>query len=426
MEQLNQPNLRRAVWKIILRNDMPTRVLGSELAKQGYSSQDQAFARELLSGSIRWQISLDVIAHAYTKGRIRNELALRALRLGLYQLLCMNSVADHAAINETISAAKPELGNEAKFVNAVLRSTARGVVQRTSATPETNIFKVFSVAFSKSVFADPKKNASLAISQQFSFPLFLTQRWVDLLGQQKCQERMMALNGSAQLWQRMNLCKSDYDEVCKKLNLESGVAVNCAEGFVEGEWAVQDITSWQTAMMANPKPGERVLDLCAAPGGKSFAIYEATGGNIELHACDVSLPRLETMMLEAERLGHKLEYHHISTTGDNLPSGEFDLILCDVPCSNSGVFNKRAEARHRFSKKYLHEVETLQNVFRKKILSKVVTEKTRVLYSTCSLEPEENSAMAARIAKDFSKEKIDERVFEPTLESAGGYAALIY
>jgi 16S rRNA (cytosine967-C5)-methyltransferase len=111
MEQ-HQPNLRRALWKIILHNDMPTRVLGDKLRSAGFSSQDQAFARELLSGSIRWRLTLDVIAQAHTKGRLRNELALHAIRLGLYQLLCMNSVADHAAINETIDAAKPELGNE--------------------------------------------------------------------------------------------------------------------------------------------------------------------------------------------------------------------------------------------------------------------------------------------------------------------------
>jgi 16S rRNA C967 or C1407 C5-methylase (RsmB/RsmF family) len=89
------------------------------------------------------------------------------------------------------------------------------------------------------------------------------------------------------------------------------------------------------------------------------------------------------------------------------------------------VLNKRAEARHRFSKKYLHEIETVQNVFRKKVLAKVVDENTNILYSTCSLEPEENQAMAARIAKAFSKSIIRQQTVEPDGERAGGYMALI-
>jgi len=421
----HQTSLRRALWKIMLHKQMPTRVLGSELAQQNFSAQDQAFARELVSGSLRWQLTLDCIANGHTKGRIRNEVAQHAIRLGLYQLLCMNSVTDYAAINETIDAAKPELGNEIKFVNAVLRAVSRGMTKSIAKMPPTNVFQAFDVGFTKSVFADPKKDPVLAAAQQHSFPVFLVKRWTEQVGAEQCAMRMHALNQPAQLWRRMNALKSNAEEVCEKLKLKAGESVASAEGFADGEWSIQDITSWQTAMAGKARPDEKVLDLCAAPGGKSFAVYESTLGKIDLHACDVSSSRLDTMKLEGARLQHQLTYHHISKDGEGLPPGDFDLVLCDVPCSNSGVFNKRAEARHRFSKKYLHELETLQNVFRKKILSKVVGENTRVLYSTCSLEPEENEMMAARIAKDFSKTVLEEKTFEPTAENAGGYAALI-
>jgi len=420
-----QQTLRRALWKIILRNNMPTRVLGSELARDNFSAQEQAFARELVSGSIRWKIALDCIAKAHAKGRIRNEVAHQAIRLGLYQLLCMHSVADHAAINETIDAAKQELGNEIKFVNAVLRAVSRSMTKSIDKLPPSHVFKAFEVGFIKSVFADSKTDPALALAQQFSFPVFLVKRWIAEVGEEQCLARMTALNQHAQLWRRMNSCKNIVNDVCQKLEMQPGESITSLEGFSEGEWAIQDITSWQTAMMSKVKPGDKVLDLCAAPGGKAFAIYEASIGKAEVHACDINASRLETMKIEGERLGHVINYHHISEDGSDVPLGEYDLVLCDVPCSNSGVFNKRAEARHRFSKKYLHEIETLQNVFRKKILSRVVGENTRVLYSTCSLEPEENTMMAARIAKDFSKTILEEKTFEPTAENAGGYSALI-
>jgi 16S rRNA (cytosine967-C5)-methyltransferase len=417
--------LRRALWKTLIYNDMPTRILGAELAKHDFSAQEHAFARELLSGSIRWQIALDCIAHAHTKGRIRSGVALHAIRLGLYQLLCMNSVADHAAINETINAAKPELGKESKFVNAVLRATSRSVIQSTEALPNTHIFRAFEIGFGKAVFADSTEDPQLAAAQQYSYPHFLVKRWWQEVGEQQCIHRMVTLNQTAQIWRRNNLCKSAPEEVCEKLEIESGVSIVNADGFAAGEWAVQDITSWQTAMMAEVNSNEKVLDLCAAPGGKSFAIYEQTQGQIDLHACDINESRLAIMQVEGERLGHNLQYHQIEIDGEGVPSQDWNVVLCDVPCSNSGVFNKRAEARHRFSKKYLHEVETMQNVFRKKVLSRVVGEKTRVLYSTCSLEPEENQMMAARIAKAFSKKILNEKTFEPSRENAGGYAALI-
>jgi 16S rRNA (cytosine967-C5)-methyltransferase len=96
-----------------------------------------------------------------------------------------------------------------------------------------------------------------------------------------------------------------------------------------------------------------------------------------------------------------------------------------VPCSNTGVLNKRAEARWRFSKIELHRLETIQNLFRKKLLTPCVTEQTRILWTTCSLEPEENQEAAARVAKHCKRQLADTVLFEPTFEQAGGFAALL-
>jgi len=108
-----------------------------------------------------------------------------------------------------------------------------------------------------------------------------------------------------------------------------------------------------------------------------------------------------------------------------VPNKYFDWVFCDVPCSNTGVLHKRPEARLRFNKKSLHNLESIQNVFRKKILPLVVGPETKILYSTCSLEDEENETMLKRIAKQFNKRITQSVLFEPSPESSGGFAATL-
>jgi len=337
------------------------------------------------------------------------------------------------------------------FANGVMRQMQRSA-KKEAEVPENYLKENFSRKrlvvgnrswmFPRPVFANPKQDAAEYWATEFSFPTFLARRWFQELGEESAVVRMQNLQEVPVLWIRVNPLRSMPGEVRASLEkhgvevvpgehplsfrlLKHGGNIPSLPGFAEGHWAVQDLTSLETLALANPQPGERILDLCAAPGGKSFAAYEMSKGKAEVWACDVDQRRLSRLSPEAERLGHQIQTCVLKGVGGGEPDGPWDLILLDVPCSNTGVLHKRLEARGRFSKKSLREVTTLQNLIRKAYLPRLLGPQTRVLWSTCSLEPEENQEMSARIAHHTQLSVARELTFEPDGLRAGGYAALL-
>jgi 16S rRNA (cytosine967-C5)-methyltransferase len=440
---------RRVVWELLLHEgDFPTRRFSKAVEDAGLNPADRAFARELLAGILRTQGTLDKIAVAYCSNKLKDDKLITALRIGIYQLLYMDRVPSHAAIDTTLKAVRPEVPAKIKFLNAVLRGVSRGANAGTEedyAAPHAMVSPAW--RFNRRVFSNPAKEPLRYLAETTSYPNFLVKRWVEAAGEEATRARLAAMNTPAALWLRVNTTRATKAEVCEKLTAfgiqiasddgaqtepmlrvipgENRAPLPTWPGFEEGEWAVQDITSFRSLALGAPKPGMRILDLCAAPGGKSFAALEICGGNAEVFACDINNNRLHKVREEAQRLGHDLTIQAIQEDGSDLPEGPWDLILCDVPCSNTGVLNKRAEARWRFSKIELHRLETIQNLFRKKLLTPCVTEQTRILWTTCSLEPEENQEAAARVAKHCKRQLADTVLFEPTFEQAGGFAALL-
>mgnify|MGYP002639320235 CR=1 FL=1 len=440
---------RRVVWELLLHDgDFPTRRFSRAVEQADLSSADRALARELLSGILRTQGTLDKIAVAFCSNKLKDPKLMTALRLGIYQLLYMDGVPSHAAIDTTLKAVRPEVPAKIKFLNAVLRGVSRGANAGTEddfAAPHAMVSPAW--RFNRRVFSNPNKEPLRYLAETTSYPNFLVKRWMEEVGEKTTRARLAALNKPAALWLRVNTLRASKDEVFEKLT-DFGIQITSEgteqtepmlrvipggnraplptwPGFAEGEWSVQDITSFRSLAFGAPKAGMRILDLCAAPGGKSFAAIELCGGDAEVVACDINGNRLHTMRDEAERLGHKLTIRTIAEDGSDLPEGPWDLIMCDVPCSNTGVLNKRAEARWRFSKIELHRLETIQNLVRKKLLMPSVSDQTRILWTTCSLEPEENQEAAARVAKHCKRQLVDTMLLEPTLEQAGGFAALL-
>lgn len=439
-------DVRRVVWLLLSSNaEFPSRALDAALDEANCDPRDRGLAKEILSGSLRVRATLDKISQAYATRRIKEEALLVALSIGIYQLLFLDRVPRHAAIDSTMNAVKPELESKSGFLNAVLRAVSRkakpaklGLVAASDRLP------VPAWQFDRKVFADPKNDPIAHLAETRGYPKFLIKRWWESAGEAITQQRAEVLNQKAALWLRVNTLRSNTTDVQAAL-AEGGVETELGDapnmlrvitrskagalpqwpGFDEGFWSVQDITSFQSVALGKPQAGERILDLCAAPGGKSFAAYELSGGKAEILACDISETRLEVFAKEAQRLGHKIKTLVLETDGSNLPVGPWDLVMCDVPCSNTGVLNKRPEARGRFSKVELHKVVTMQNVFRKKLVLPCLHESTRILWSTCSLEVEENQEAAARLAKASGRAVVEEFSFEPSKTCAGGYAALV-
>lgn len=446
---MNTPDtdVRRLVWQLLSGDHpFPSRALDGALAEGSFDPRDRGLAKELLTGVLRHQSTLEAVAAAYSNRRIKEEEVRWALCVGLYQLLFLDRVPVHAAIDATLNAVKPELSPKSGFLNAILRGVSRGISKvHKEYAPSCDLLPEPGWRFDRGVFLDPRKDALGHLAETNGYPKFLLKRWVEAVGEDRARARMTAMNHKASLWLRVNRLRCGADQVQKVLadvgietdapvdevmlrvrSMETSVPMTTWPGFADGWWSVQDPTSYRSLALGAPAAEERILDLCAAPGGKSFAAYEMSDGKAEVLACDVSESRLKVMQAEAERLGHDLRMKVIDPEGTDLPDGPWNLVLCDVPCSNTGVLHKRPEARGRFRKEELHKIVTMQNLLRKRLILPALQDHTRVLWTTCSLEPEENQEQGARLAKASGRELRNETVFEPSTDQAGGYAALVY
>lgn len=197
-------------------------------------------------------------------------------------------------------------------------------------------------------------------------------------------------------------------------------------GFAEGLFAVQDETAMSAAALLDPKPGQRVLDLCAAPGTKSTHLAELMKNEGSVLAVDSDAVRLERVPENAERLGMSIiETATVNDDLSDLAEGPFDAILVDVLCSNTGVLGKRPEVRSRLKRGDVEELAELQL----KLLTAAASRLApggRLVYSTCSIEPEENSGVISRFLQDAVGIRLEEtREFFPGEPSDGGFQALL-
>ena len=445
-----KPDLRRIVMELLLeRGDYPTRRFGAAVQAAGLDARDRALARQLLGGVLRRAVQLDAIYEPYCNKRVTDDAVRWALRLGALQLFFLSNVPEHAAVHATIQAARPFLRERTGFTHAVLRNLQRKSKQEEPFSTEFSRRRLTvgrrSWWFDRALFSDPQKFPVDYHSQQQSYPVGLVRRWFDELGEEAALARMKALSATPPIWLRVQTARVSRDVALSALQ-EAGAEVEAVEhprfllmkragreltalpGYAEGHWAVQDLTSFEAVEMAKPQAGEQVLDLCAAPGGKSFAVAELTEGQAEILACDSDADRLARLAPEAERLGHSIATEVVDGEAFAYPSRPVDLLILDVPCTNTGVLHKRPEARARFHRDELHRATTVQNLIRKavqKIYLGPEGPRPRVLWTTCSLEPEENEEMAARLAKQAHYRVVEERRFEPDGLRAGGYAAIL-
>ena len=316
---------RRLAWKLSLREDeFPTRLFGRAADEAGLPPHEKGLARELLGGLLRRRASLDAVVRAYTKGRVPDAKLLAALRLGIYQLLFLRGVPPHAALHTTLEAVKPECRAKIGFLNAVLRAVTRGAREVDAATPvAADVLPAGDRRwkFDRKVLADPVEQPARHLADAWSQPELLVKRWLGEVGEERTLARLQAFDRPAELGLRVNPLRATREQVYAELEragvsvadglhplhlrvTEPAGGVAALPGFHQGLWAVQDATALESLALAGPRAGERILDLCAAPGGKSFAAFELCGGEAEVLGCDVHPERLQRMEAERARLGH--------------------------------------------------------------------------------------------------------------------------
>lgn len=344
--------------------------------------QDRALTTMLVFGTLRWQIKLDahirpLLARPDTK---LSPVVEAALRLGAYQLLHLDRIPAYAAIGESVELAK-QAGetHAARMVNAVLRKLAR--LPRES--------------------ADKKAVNATEIADTFAHPAWMVERWARTYGLDASEAICKFDQEPAAIFIRLLDPGAERDLTDEGVILETGEFLTAGRRVVEGDVVrsgafqqgrvrIQDEGSQLMAELAGY--GSNILDTCAAPGGKT-AILAERNPEAKITAWDISKRRLEAMRRTFAPTGEGLRLEVQDVTAAKLQP-EYDLILCDVPCTGTGTIGRNPEIRFRVS-----ETEIARQRARQvKILSSALaglTPQGRLLYSTCSLEPEEDEAVVA-------------------------------
>ncbi|HUG89593.1 MAG TPA: transcription antitermination factor NusB [Planctomycetaceae bacterium] len=409
---------------------------------------DRALAVELAFGVVRRQSTLNTILQAHVRRPRHNiEGALwTLLQIGAYQVVFLESMPRHAAVDETVETAK-RLGRRrwAGFLNGTLRSVAASVSDELLDHPAADAVPLAAGRFRRSdrpLFADPGREPADYFARAFSFPDWLVARWAGRFDFEELVRLGFWFNAPQAHYLRVNRLLTSRDdllaalaqagvdarpgELPESIRLESSRNIERLPGFDAGWFSVQDETAMRAAVLLDPQPGMHVLDLCAAPGTKAAHLAERMANQGRIIAADVNPQRRGQIDETARRLRlDMIEPRAIHADGSNLPEGPFDAALVDVPCSNTGVLGKRPEARWRIGPRDLDELPRLQQRLLLDACRRVKAG-GRVAYSTCSIEPEENERVVqAVVSRQAGIVLSDEVQYAPGRPADGGYQALL-
>jgi 16S rRNA (cytosine967-C5)-methyltransferase len=355
-------------------------------------ARDRRWTRELVYGMLRQRAAIDAVLSERVRGGLvrLDPDVIDLLRLGVYQLLYMGSVPAYAAIAQTVELAKRRHGlGASKLVNAVLRRTDREREQLTPPTP-----------------TDPID----ALAMKYSHPRWLVARWVERFGEQDT-ERLLTLNNAdapvvirpygivrEQLEAMMeaagvHVAEAPYAR--DSIAISGGTTFTELGAFRKGLFFVQDPAATLVTQYASVPSGATVADLCAAPGGKALELSRTAGTVV---ASDKSFARLQRLLANQRRLE---TVNILPFVGDarNPAIVPVDAVLIDVPCTGTGTFRRHPDARWRIKVSDLAVMSALQKTILRAAAG-VVKPGGLLIYSTCSLEPEENDAQVDAFLAD--------------------------
>ena len=357
-------------------------ILAERLRSTDLAPSDRAFANELFYGVLRNLTLLDFWISQLRSAHLDHD-SRDLLRLGIYQLFLLQT-PEHAAIYETVELASRQ---NRGLINGILRNAVRA----------------------KADLAKKAGTQNLSVRQ--SHPQFLIDRWSKALGVKETEALCEWNNQPAPVYARINQLKISEDEFLAETGSpERAVPASFVEltsiphdTLAAGHCYIQDPSTAAACLLLNPQPGERVLDACAAPGGKTGYLAKLMSNEGTIVACDRDKHRVEGLRENLERLGVNIArcVHHDWTSGEPFPDpAGFDRILIDAPCSNTGVMRRRVDVRWRLTPDDFSRMSALQTRIVRAVVPFLKPGGTLV-YSTCSLEPEENERVVERIVQEF-------------------------
>lgn len=371
------------------------------------SNQDKAFTTEIVYGTIKYQKRLEWMVGKMVKKGGKLKIGPRLLlHMSFYQLLFLDRVPSSAVTNEAVKLAKrlfhPGI---AGLINGVLRNYLRN--------PQLINWP------------DVKKDPIAFLQVYYSHPRWIIERWLKRYGMDNTIKICEFNNKPADLWIRTNTLRITCEELQVKL-LEEGCAVERSlkvkeglklkspvplyqlKAFQEGLFIVQDESSMLVGHVVHPSPGQKVLDACAAPGGKTTHLAQLMNDQGSIIACDIHKHRLGLIKENAQRLGIKCIATRLQDATQLSESKEkYELMLIDAPCSGLGVLRRRPDSRWRKELKDITELAALQKRILHSALS-LLKPGGRLIYSTCTIEPEENY----QVINSIKKECIDVESFD--------------
>lgn len=367
--------------------------LSSYLARSPLDARDRAFCTELVYGTLRMSARLDYILAQLLKRplAVLPHRIHSLLRLSVYQLEFLKSIPPYAVVNEAVTlAGRSGAGAMSGLVNGVLRGFLR----------------------QRSLLSLPNRDDMLGyLTITLSHPRWLAERWLGRWGAERAAAVAEADNAPAEIVLRTNTLRIARDELLAKLSaagieakasaltpegirLHRGGAPEELPGFEEGLFFLQDDGAVCIGHLVNPKAGECILDLCAAPGGKTTHLAALSGDQARITALDIHGHKVELIRANCRRLGVTCVRAEVGDGRAFLSDELFDAVLLDTPCSGTGVLRRRADLRWRRKPEDLAELVILQRSLLENA-ARLLKPGGRLIYSTCSLESEENEEQMA-------------------------------
>ena len=427
---------RKASWQVLLKvssGRYSDRAIDEVLSDYRFNSLDIAFITELSFGCIRYRKYLDLwIDHTSKLSHKKQPPKLRwLLHIGLYQILKMSKIPYSASISTTVeSAKKSDLKKLSGVVNAILRNAIKKIENKNYPNIPNN--KIDKIAFLDSL------------------PEWLVEEIIDWVGINNAEIIAKSFNKKPSIDLRINTLKTNRKDVIEEFrnsnlftieikDVKTGIelksnarSIKKLPGFIEGKWVIQDRSSQSIAPLLNPKKGDKILDLCAAPGTKTTHLAELIKDDGEIWAIDRSKVRLDLLKDNLKRLEIKCVKTFVADTNELLKLkpdflNYFDKVLLDAPCSGIGTLSRNPDARWSLSNRKIDELIQLQI----KLLesSKFFLKNNGTLvYSTCTICPRENNLLInSFLTKNSDMHLISEKQILPGFKDNGDgfYAAVI-
>jgi 16S rRNA (cytosine967-C5)-methyltransferase len=387
----SQINARSKIIEILSKVEIKQAYTDKLLEKDliEFEDNDRRFITEVVNGVLRWRLRLDWYLNQLYLGQYEDLITdvKNNLRASIYQLIYLDKIPPYAVLYEAVEIAKSKFNQKtANLVNAILRNFLR--------------------QYKKFEFLETQLEILDKLAFRYSHPKWLIQRWIEYFGVDEVRLLCEANNSRPRLSVRINQHLAQEDILFKKLN-ENQIKYEIHSDFPNFIWidnfqefrkldvinqgwvSVQDVSTGIPVVLLDPQPGELILDMCAAPGGKSGFIADKMAGQGKLFALDRHASRLHLLVQNMERLKYTNYY---ALTADALVPPirqQFDKIIIDAPCSGFGVLRKRVDLKWKRTEQDIKNMKNLQlNLL--ETAANLLREGGEIVYCTCTIEPEEN------------------------------------